>query len=129
MYEEEKMSLCYEMEKLVKSREGAYNVGALIVDYNGIILSYGYSRKYGENEHAEEIALRELKYNGDCILYTSMETCSRRTSGKKSCVERIKEDGRIRKVFFGRYEPKDIVPDCCGYESLREFVDIKCVRS
>ena len=44
----------------------------------------------------------------ECTLYSSLEPCGERLSGKKTCVERISETG-IKKVVFGAYEPDKFV--------------------
>lgn len=94
----------------------AYNVGAVIV--NGAdILAMGYSRELPGNTHAEQCALdKYFKETGNkmlpkgSVLYTTMEPCSERNSGNKSCLERILEQkGNINAVFYGTREPEKFV--------------------
>ena len=120
--------MCFELGKLCPHKSQAFDVGCIITNDNYEVLSYGYSRKYGleRNEHAEEIAINELPKNitkiTKIMIFTSMEPCSRRLSGKKSCVDRIlnliNEGTPVIKIIYGTKEPKTLVPDCCGFEKL-----------
>ncbi|KAJ1862943.1 hypothetical protein LPJ73_000644 [Coemansia sp. RSA 2703] len=105
----------------------AYNVGAVIIDKDGQILSTGYSRQFPGNTHAEQCALMALQSTADsseqlaealknAIMYTTMEPCSKRLSGNVPCVQRILDCG-IRKVFVGIMEPPNFV-ECSGVEEL-----------
>ncbi|KAJ2611540.1 hypothetical protein H4S08_003117 [Coemansia sp. RSA 1365] len=104
------------------SVESAYNVGAVIVDKNGNVISTGYSRQYPGNTHAEQCALMSLKDNpnkmllSEAYMYTTMEPCSKRLSGNVPCLTRILESG-IKKVYFGVKEPPNFV-NCSGIEQL-----------
>lgn len=90
----------------------AYCVGAVVVDSKNEIISTGFSREDDRHKHAEEIAIeRALKAQDDlkdCTLYSSLEPCGERLSGKKTCVARITETG-IKRVVFGAYEPEKFV--------------------
>lgn len=100
---------------------GAYCVGCVIVR-DGKVISTGYSREIPGNTHAEECALLKLGNISDaerCTIYTTMEPCSIRLSGKRSCADRIIESG-IRRVFQATAEPPDLVT-CTGRESLRSI--------
>lgn len=95
----------------------AFSVGALIARGDKI-LSTGYSRELPGNTHAEECAIgkaRDLDLEG-CTIYTSLEPCHPRKSGKKSCTDRIIE-ARIGRVVIGSYEPPIFV-ECKGRERL-----------
>lgn len=50
-------------------------------------------------------------------MYTSMEPCSRRLSGKESCTSRLLRAG-VRRVVVGIREPTNFVA-CDGLDQLR----------
>lgn len=99
----------------------AFSVGAVIVVGSAVIAT-GYSRETDDSVHAEEVALRRALDQGidlrDATLYSSVEPCSVRLSGKTPCVERIVNCG-IRRVVFALREPPTFVT-CRGCETLRE---------
>src|SRR5436305_8335986 len=83
-------------------------VGAIIVDQKGEQIASGFSRETDTNKHAEEIAIERAK-EANCdlenaTLYSSLEPCGERLSGRKTCVDYIIENG-IKRVVFGAYEP------------------------
>ncbi len=102
------------------------------------------------NTHAEENAFKKFAeqnkvsedHMGDIlpketVLYTTLEPCVRRLSGKKSCVERILETlkgnekeeekwGGIRRVYVGLKEPDRFVKDNDGLEKLKE-TGVECI--
>ena len=99
--------------------DGAYSVGAIIVDRSGNRLSDGYSRELDPKVHAEEAAIRKARHldlSGAC-MYTSMEPCSRRLSGRTPCVEHIRSAG-IARVVYAMREPTTFV-QCDGTQQLR----------
>ncbi|KAJ2081997.1 hypothetical protein H4R24_001913 [Coemansia sp. RSA 988] len=102
--------------------ESAYNVGAVITDKRGNIISTGYSRQYPGNTHAEQCALMTIEDSPnktllpEAAMYTTMEPCSKRLSGNVPCLARILESG-IKKVYFGIKEPPNFV-NCSGIEQL-----------
>lgn len=103
--------------KNCKSVLTAFNVGAVLV-YNSEIISTGYSREYPGNTHAEEVCFLKLKsIPPEAILYTTMEPCSTRLSGKTSCSQRILDSG-IKTVIIGIKEPNNFV-NCKGIEILK----------
>lgn len=113
----------------------AYNVGCVIVDPStDEVISTGFSRELPGNTHAEECALHKLvtRTAEGCDLYSTMEPCSKRLSGKTSCCARIIRH-RIRRVFIGSLEP-DAFVECEGVRLLREanitvvFVQSKDLR-
>ncbi|KAJ2455538.1 hypothetical protein EV183_000015 [Coemansia sp. RSA 2336] len=114
------MQAAIDCGKQCSSVESAYNVGAVIADANGTIISTGYSRQLPGNTHAEQCALLNLP---DCqqlahaSMYTTMEPCSKRLSGNVPCVARILQSG-IRRVLIGVREPPNFV-DCTGAEELQ----------
>lgn len=109
----------------------AYCVGCVIIDPTvHTVLATGYSRELLGNTHAEENALTKLKstdaYNSSSSsgltgldMYVTMEPCSERLSGNKSCTERILESEKlIRRVILGVREPDTFVK-CVGVERLQ----------
>ena len=102
------------------------------------VAATGYSRELGEKTHAEEVAL--LKYNsltssdptalttpphafpplvGRFTLYTTMEPCSVRLSGRTACATHLLVS-HVQRVVVGVEEPKVFVSDCQGMRLLRE---------
>ena len=90
----------------------AYNVGAILFDeQTSTILATGYSRELQGNTHAEECCFLKSSSESsvrDLTLITTMEPCSTRLSGKKSCTARILES-TVRKVVIGVREPDKFV--------------------
>jgi pyrimidine deaminase RibD-like protein len=106
-------------------------VGAVLVDVTtNSILSTGYSLELPDDlpedpgtTHAEGCCFRKLafQYNlpekrlsevlpRNLVLYTTMEPCNQRLSGKRSCVDRIlRLKDCIRKVYCGVKEPEDFI--------------------
>ncbi|KAL9106534.1 MAG: hypothetical protein Q9227_008449 [Pyrenula ochraceoflavens] len=115
-----------------------FRVGALIYSpISSNIYTTGYTGELPGNTHAEENCLSKLATQhsvanaADALgagreftLYTSLEPCGKRLSGKKSCVERIIETrshgGGIRKVVFGAREPGTFVKDSKACEMMTE---------
>lgn len=93
----------------------AFSVGAIVVDSQGQMIASGYSRELGDGLHAEEIALDKAERAGRDVrgaaLYTSLEPCSVRLSGKASCTQRILAAGIARVVFAAREPPVFVVCD------------------
>ncbi|KAI9467895.1 CMP/dCMP deaminase zinc-binding protein [Coemansia mojavensis] len=114
------MQAAIDCGKQCSSVESAYNVGAVIADANGAIISTGYSRQLPGNTHAEQCALLNLPDSqqlADASLYTTMEPCSKRLSGNVPCVSLILQSG-IKRVFVGVREPPNFV-NCTGAEELQ----------
>jgi pyrimidine deaminase RibD-like protein len=99
----------------------AFSVGSLVVNGEGLILSTGYSREFGDSWHAEAVAIEKLLKESvklsECTIYSSLEPCSVRKSGNKPCCSLILEHG-IEKVVFAMREPPVFV-NCCGAETLK----------
>lgn len=122
------MRLAFELSMTSIPVGSAYCVGALLVSSTGKILSCGFSRELPGNTHAEECVL--LKHDSqtthetpsdnliNLTLYTTMEPCSTRLSGKKSCVERILDHPGVVRVVFGAKEPNHFVRNCKGVEMV-----------
>ena len=86
------------------------------------LLSLGYSRQLPGNTHAEEccfLHLDDLSLARGGWLYTTMEPCSLRLSGKTSCTKRILDAG-IARVIVGVREPDVFVDECTGIEDLQQ---------
>lgn len=112
------MLLAIEQAKQCQAASGAYSVGAVLVKDDQVI-SVGYSRELEGNTHAEECALAKLadpESAHGSTLYTTMEPCSTRLSGKKSCTDRVLESD-ISKVVIGIKEPPNFV-SCVGADTL-----------
>jgi diaminohydroxyphosphoribosylaminopyrimidine deaminase / 5-amino-6-(5-phosphoribosylamino)uracil reductase len=118
-----------ELSWLCPPVETAYAVGAIIVDEDGKELSRGYSRDDSPVLHAEESALAKLIGQSvdlsGATIYTSMEPCSSRRSGPRTCTELILAAG-LHRVVIGLLEPPVFV-DCVGLNALRAN-DIEVVR-
>lgn len=99
----------------------AFSVGAVLVGAGGEVMAEGFSRDVDPHLHAEESVLRRVA-PGDprlatATLYTSLEPCSVRLSGSRSCSELIIAAGIGRMVFAMR-EPGLFV-DGHGADVLR----------
>ena len=111
-----------------------YRVGAVIASSEtGDVLSTGYTGQLPGNTHAEECALALFAgsptVSGNLDLYTSMQPCTLRNSGLKTCTERIVESGIIGRIFVGVGEPKDFVENS-GYGALeRARIEIVIVEA
>lgn len=126
-----------ELAKHVR-RSSVYAVGCIIVSALGDELSSGFTgeREYQDGgspsfPHAEEVALAKLEPEAllaAAVLYTSLEPCSQRASGRRSCTERILESG-IRRVVFAAREPFDeqLKIRCCGAEML-QAAGVECLH-
>ena len=90
----------------------AFCVGAVIVDADGNKITTGYSRETDSHKHAEEIAIEKAlhaKINlAGSTIYSSLEPCGERLSGRKTCAQLIIEIG-IKRVVFAAYEPSKFV--------------------
>ncbi|PWW74100.1 hypothetical protein C7212DRAFT_76644, partial [Tuber magnatum] len=91
----------------------AFCVGAIITTPSGTILSTGYSRERPGNTHAEQVAIDKIISSSsvpeEAVVYTTMEPCSKRLSGHKTCIDRILECSWIRRIYVGVTEPTDFV--------------------
>lgn len=115
------MRLAIDLAHLCPPSEGAYSVGAVIVDEDGHEISRGYSRETDPHVHAEESALAKLP-TGDprlprATIYSTLEPCSKRKSRPLPCAQLILNAGIPRVVIAWR-EPSLFVADCQGYELL-----------
>jgi diaminohydroxyphosphoribosylaminopyrimidine deaminase/5-amino-6-(5-phosphoribosylamino)uracil reductase len=115
------MSLAIDLTRLCPPSEGAYSVGAVIVDEHGDEMSRGYSREVDPQVHAEESALAKLPVSdarlGGATIYSTLEPCSQRKSRALACTQLILAAG-IRRVVIAWREPSLFVADCQGAELL-----------
>ena len=114
--------------------DAAYNVGAVLVSAGGVILAAGRSRELPGNTHAEECALIKCGALADPhsaasaayvphaarggTMYTTMEPCSQRLSGKPCCCDLLLAAG-IARVVMAVHEPPNFVR-CEGVDRLRQ---------
>lgn len=117
------MSLAIELSRQCPPAEGAYSVGAVIVDTQGREVSRGYSRDTDPKVHAEESALATLAADdprlAGATLYSTLEPCSQRASRPRSCAHLILATG-IRRVVIAWREPSLFVANCQGVEMLTD---------
>ncbi len=115
-----------ELSKRCTISAGAFSVGAIIVSASGQVLSESYSREISPSSHAEEGAIARARAGGHIIagatLYSSLEPCSVRLSGRKPCVNHIREAG-ITRVVFAASEPATFVQ--CDGKRLLEAAGIE----
>lgn len=111
-----------ELSRQCPKSDASFAVGAIIVSELGIELARGFSLELGERMHAEEVAIHkalEADHNlSRATIYSSLEPCSVRLSGKQSCSSRIIDSG-MRRVVFAMREPSTFV-DCQGTEQLKQ---------
>lgn len=97
-----------------------FRVGCVITDKNGQEISSGFT---GEKEgfHAEEIAISKLQSReGDVeggSIFSTLEPCHPRKSGKTSCTSHILTL-KLARVRYVLKEPPTFV-ECRGAETLR----------
>lgn len=96
-------------------------VGAVVVK-DGIVIATGYRGETGEGRHGEYCALRKLNDDVDnvdlrgCTVYTTLEPCSIRKSGKRPCTTRL-INGKVARVVYGLADKDETV---FGHSSLEE---------
>ena len=113
------LRLAIELSRKSPASPNAFSVGCVITDSTGTReVSHGYSRESSPSIHAEESALAKLtlKLEANSTLYSSLEPCSVRKSGARSCCERIIEAG-VRRVVYALREPNTFV-NCDGHAVL-----------
>ena len=119
------MRLAIEESKKSIPVPSAYCVGAVLVQHcheDTTILATGFSREIEGNTHAEECCLLKLKDSTlakGAHIYTTMEPCGERLSGKTPCATRLIEAG-VARVICGIREPKHFISNCLGTDQLRE---------
>lgn len=116
-----------EAKKSVSEDQGVHPmVGAIIADKDGNILQRAHR---GEKPgcHAEFLCIKKAKDNGqnlsDCMLFATLEPCTARGPGKKSCSKHIIESG-LKKVYIGMLDPNPVI---CGRGEtrLRFYINVE----
>jgi pyrimidine deaminase RibD-like protein len=112
-----------------------FRVGAMLVRLkDNLIIAEGYTLELPGNTHAEECCLIKLAEQYSTteeglatvvsephILYTTVEPCSKRLSGKLPCAERIRRQRDwIKKVYVGVQEPDTFVSQNDGRRMLED---------
>jgi diaminohydroxyphosphoribosylaminopyrimidine deaminase/5-amino-6-(5-phosphoribosylamino)uracil reductase len=109
------------LAKLCPITEGAYAVGAVIVDGFGNEISFGYSRETDSKIHAEESALGKLEPGdprlAEATIYSTLEPCSQRASRPVTCTQHVLNAG-IPRVVIAWLEPPLFVKGAQGREIL-----------
>ncbi len=99
-----------------------FNVGCLVLNAEGKLVASGFSRERDGGVHAEETALAKVDEDRLLVeggtLYSTLEPCHPRLSGKTSCTQHI-INHKIRRVVYAAKEPKFFVV-CKGAETLTE---------
>lgn len=117
--------------------DNRYNVGAIITDKDGNIITTGYSREVVTEKdgaaHAEETAINKAKEKGidlsETTLYTTIEPCGLRLTGFECCSHRI-INSRIRRVVFGINEPSHLVANCTGAKQIQDSgIEIEQIKN
>src|SRR5437867_2983690 len=102
------LSMAIELSRRCPKADHSFAVGAVVVDGADRLLATGYSLELGPGWHAEEVALSKAAEAGLDLrggtMFTSLEPCSVRLSGKRPCTEHLLAAG-IRRVVFALAEP------------------------
>ncbi|KAK6541284.1 hypothetical protein TWF694_008642 [Orbilia ellipsospora] len=126
------MEQALEEAKKCTPSQTAFSVGAVLVNSSTdphIVLTTGFSREREGNTHAEEVCFLKLQEQQDLLplpqettlsLYTTMEPCSKRLSGKKPCLNHIIDFGQISTVYIGTREPSTFVAENTAIDQLQK---------
>ena len=136
------MKYALDQARLSPPASNKFCVGAILVDADqNEILSTGYSLELPEDAsghpdrtHAEQCCfIKVAQKHGlpeeriaevlpkNTVLYTTMEPCNKRLSGKKTCVDRILGlQGAIKVVCVGIQEPESFVGKNSGKDRLEK---------
>ena len=106
------LSLAVSLAESCPKSEQAFAVGAIIVSPDGIELARGFSRELGASFHAEEVAISKalnakIDLRGTTI-YSSLEPCGLRLSGKTGCSKLIITH-QLARVVYALEEPRTFV--------------------
>jgi diaminohydroxyphosphoribosylaminopyrimidine deaminase / 5-amino-6-(5-phosphoribosylamino)uracil reductase len=118
-----------ELSRQCPPSDSAYSVGAIIVGRDGHERARAYSRDRTLYIHAEESALTKARHAdlGGATMFTTMEPCSTRRSGPRTCTDLIIEAGFARVVMALREPP--LFARCVGVELLREAgIDVAVIE-
>ncbi len=98
-----------------------FRVGAVLVSNERKFIANGFTLEFGEGSHAEAAAIKKALDAGVNIagatIYSSLEPCSVRKSGKKDCSALLIEN-KIGQVFYALAEPPIFVV-CEGENKLK----------
>jgi len=101
--------------------DSAFSVGSIVTTMDREILSTGYSREFGPDWHAEEVAIekacRKITSLDNCILYSTLEPCGERASRPISCCQLILNKN-IPVAVFAVSEPGSLVAEPKGASLL-----------
>lgn len=110
----------------------AFSVGAVVVTAGGEVAATGHSRELPGNMHAEEVAFAKLRaaaaargvrvadlLGPGATLYTTMEPCGVRLSGKTPCSTRALDAG-VGRVVYAIAEPPVFVVHTLGLGHLAD---------
>lgn len=112
-----------------------YGVGCVITDSAGKVVSTGYTGELledGKMRHAEDVAIAKAIAGGISLgssnyLYSTLEPCSVRASGKTPCCHHIISNG-IGTVVYGAKEPyHPALGIVCEGDSVLENAGVKVV--
>ena len=110
-----------ETSKQVKPSLSHFSVGAILVDHNRAFIASGFTTELGDGWHAEAVAIKKAIDKGfnpkGWTIYSTMEPCSIRSSGKADC-SRLLIDKGITRVVFAFNEPPVFVT-CEGKNRLK----------
>ncbi len=115
--DEKYMKMCFTLANKGKGKVSPNPlVGCVVLDKNGIVVSKGYHKKYGEN-HAERDALLKLKNNEaeGGTLYVNLEPCSH-YGHTPPCTDLIIER-KLARVVYGINDPN---PKVNGIDKLKK---------
>lgn len=126
------MKMAIAEAKKCKTVDSAFDVGAVLVAADGkTIIAKGFSRELPGNTHAEECCLLKLSNTSaasGATIYSTMEPCGERLSGKTCCSTLLIGAG-IKRVVQGVKEPSKFIADSVGTRMLRDsgvMVDYLC---
>lgn len=112
-----------------------YGVGCVITDTLGGVISTGYTGELieeGKMRHAEDVAIAKAQATNrelgkDSYLYSTLEPCSVRASGKTPCCSHIVA-AQIGTVVYGAKEPFDpALGIVCEGDSVLERAGVKVI--
>lgn len=129
------MRMALDLARQSELKPTNYRVGALLVKLaDDSITTQGYTLELPGNTHAEECCLLKLADTHGVeeeelttvmtephALYTTVEPCSKRLSGKLPCVERVlRQKAWITEVYVGVTEPDTFVSQNQGRKMLQD---------
>ncbi|KAI5464621.1 cytidine deaminase-like protein [Mariannaea sp. PMI_226] len=128
------MQRALEQAKKSPPKPTNFCVGAIIVRLSdNTIIAEGYTLELPGNTHAEECCLLKLAQqygvseedlpgviDGPHALYTTVEPCYKRLSGKLPCVQRVlRQNSWISTVYVGVQEPEKFVGQNTGISTIK----------